>query len=138
MTVIEEIKAKLSKYPDIRYEEENDYIVVVPSTAEGFEIGLTVVDAEYKVNFEGWYERFDQEAEALDYFVWGLTNACRLKEYRCGGVAYRWTLETKDKSEWKRVGTVSLFFYPFWKEKEIRYRQNNLITGQNNEFQESA
>src|SRR5262249_14251262 len=49
------------------------------------------------VYFNGWHENFSDPSEALDCFVFGLSDECRLKEHRRGNVAYRWTVESKKK-----------------------------------------
>src|SRR5262245_61836077 len=117
MTVIDEIKTKLNKYPEIKYKEGADYIVVTPSTEQGFEVGLSMINDGYQVNYEGWYERIDTKEGALNYFAFGLSNSYRVKEYRRGGIAYRWTLETKEHDEWVRVGSVGLLFFSFWRKR---------------------
>jgi hypothetical protein len=127
MSVIEEVKTKLSKYPDIKYQVGDDYIRVFPASEGGFEVGLMVLEGEYKVNFEGWHERFEDKDEALNCLAFGLSTECRIKEYRRGGIDYKWTLEYKENEKWIEYGTVSLIFFPFWRKKAIRYLQNTLI-----------
>ena len=131
MDAIEEIIEKLRKYPHVKYKAEDNYIVVFPVSDNGFEVWLSVLDGEYKVNFEGWYERFESKEEALNCFAFGLSSAGRVKEYRRGGVAYKWTLESKENGAWVADGTVALFFFPFWRKKETRYLQNTLIGEEN-------
>jgi hypothetical protein len=127
LSVIEEVKAKLLKYPNIKYQIGDDYIRVFPVSEGGFEVGLMVLEGEYKVNFEGWYERFEDKDEALNCLAFGLTTKCRIKEYRRGNIDYKWTLESKENAQWVEQGTVSLIFFPFWRKKEIKYLQNTLI-----------
>jgi len=127
MDAIEEIKARLRKYPHARYKAEDDYIVVFPTSDAGFEVALTVLEDEYQVSFEGWYEKFESKEEALDCFAFGLSAQCRLREYRRGGVAYKWTLESREDDAWVEGGTVALLFFPYWRRREARYLQNNLI-----------
>ena len=131
MDAIEEIKQKLRKYPDVKYQAEDSHIVVFPPSENGFEVGLSVLEDEYQVNFEGWYQRFESVEEALNCFAFGLSSDCRVKEYFRGDVAYKWTLEYKDNSSWLADSTVALFFFPFWKKRRIRYLQNNLIGEKN-------
>ncbi len=127
MNPIDEIKEKLRKYPQVKFETEDNYIVVFPISESGFEVGLTVLEDGYRVNFESWYETFEDEGEALNCFAFGLTSACRVKEYCRGNKAYKWRLESEENGIWTEGSFVVLFFYPFWKEKVIRYLQNNLI-----------
>jgi hypothetical protein len=130
MDVIEEIKERLRKYPHVKYKAGDNSIVIFPLSENGFEVWLSVLEGEYKVNFEGWYERFEDKDEALNCFALGLSSECRVKEYRRGGVAYKWALESKENGAWVAGGTVGLFFFPLWRKKEVRYLQNNLIEGE--------
>jgi hypothetical protein len=127
MNVIEEIKARLRKYPLAKYESDSNFISVFPASDDGFTVGLTVNRNSYTVSFNGWHEDFQHEEEALNCFTFGLSSACRLKEYRRGSMAYKWTVESKENGEWVADSSTGLFLYPFWKEKESRYLQNNLI-----------
>ena len=74
-----------------------------------------------------WHEVFKNEEEALDYFIFGLSNNCRLKVYYRGEVPYRWIVEARDGVRWKKENKLRLFFYPFWREQKIVYLQNHLL-----------
>jgi hypothetical protein len=128
MNLIEEIKAKLSKYPSAQYESDESSITVLPLENDGFIVGLAVYPDGYAVFFEGWHEDFRDGEEALD-FAFGLSIECRLKEYRRGSFAYKWTIESRENGQWIEYSTTGLFLFPFWKKSEIRYLQNNLISG---------
>jgi hypothetical protein len=127
MNIIEEIKARLQKYPHANYESRVDSISVYPASAEGFTVELTVNRNSYTVSFNGWHEDFQDEEEALNCFAFGLSTDCRLKEYRRGGLTYKWTVEFKEDGVWVEESSTGLFLFPFWTKKEIRYLQNNLI-----------
>jgi len=49
MTVIEEIKAKLTKYPGVKFTNGADYIAVTPSTDQGFEVALSVIAGRKRI-----------------------------------------------------------------------------------------
>ena len=127
MSLIDEIKTRLSKYPHAQYETDDSSITVLPLADDGFSVVLTVNPDGYTVFFEGWHEDFRDDAEALNCFAFGLSNECRLKEFRRGGFAYKWTVESSEDGQWMEHSTTGLFLFPFWKKLEIRYLQNNLL-----------
>lgn len=131
MNAIEQIKERLRKYPHVRYEAGASSIVVLPMSSNGFNVGLDATQSHYTVSFNGWHEDFQTEEEALDCFAFGLSDECRLKEYRRGNFAYRWTVESKQNGNWIADSETGLFLFPFWKPKEVRYLQNTLIASIN-------
>ena len=130
MSLIDDIKARLSKYPNARYESSGSTIRVIPSSENGFTVELSVNHDSYTVSFEGWHEDFDDEEEALNCFAFGLSDECRLKECRRGRFAYKWTVESRQDGKWLEDGTTGLFLFPFWKKPEVRYLQNNLLSSE--------
>ena len=127
MNVIEEIEARLQKYPHAKYESAADSISVFPTSDDGFTVNLVVHQNSYTVSFNGWHEDFQNVEEALNCFAFGLSSDCRLKEYRRGRYAYKWTVEAKENGEWVADSSTGLFLFPFWLKKESRYLQNKLI-----------
>ena len=127
MDTIEKIKDKLQKYPHVKYESDRNSISVFPTSDDGFTVSLTVNPDSYTVSFDSWHEDFESEEEALNCFAFGLSSDCRLKEYRRGNFAYKWTVESKENGEWVEDSTTGLFLFPFWMKKEERYLQNDLI-----------
>jgi hypothetical protein len=87
MDAIEQIKERLRKYPDVRYEVGASSISVLPTSNDGFTVGLDISQSRYTVSFNGWQEDFQEEEEALDCFAFGLSEECRLKECRRGSFA---------------------------------------------------
>jgi len=138
MTLLEEIVARLGKYPQAKYKYQNKSIVVSPTSASGFEVGLSIDSRGYTVSFSGWHEKFESREEALSCFVFGLSDQCRLKEFRRGGMAYRWTVESLERDSWIADSTTGLFLFPFWGSREIRYLQNNLIIQQSQDRHEPS
>jgi hypothetical protein len=128
MNPIEEIKTKLRKYPHVKYETAGSSITVLPTSDSGFTVGFEGSTGRYTVFFNGWHEEFNDAAEALDCFAFGLSDECRLKEYRRGRFPYRWVVESKQNGEWVADSETGLFLFPFWKRAEVVYLQNNLIT----------
>jgi hypothetical protein len=129
MKAIQEIKTRLQKYPDVKYEAGANHIRVFPTSREGFAVELTAAKNDYMVHFNGWHETFADEEEALNCFAFGLSTECRLKEYRRWRVAYKWTIEYKEADNWIEDSTTGLLIYPFWGKLEIRYLQNDIISG---------
>ena len=132
MNPIEEIKTRLRKYPHAKYESNDSSISVFPTTDKGFTVELIVNQKVYTVSFNGWHENFQSEEEAFNCFAFGLSNECRLKEYRRGNFAYRWSVESQENGEWIEDSTTGLLLFPFWKKAEVCYLQNNLIDGKKN------
>jgi len=124
---IEQIEERLRKYPHVRYEVDASSISVQPTSNDGFTVYLKFIQSHYTVFFNGWHEDFEKEDEALECFAFGLSDECRLKEYRRGNFAYRWAVESKQDGNWVSDSETGLFFFPFWKPKEVCYLQNNLI-----------
>jgi hypothetical protein len=132
MNVIEEIQAKLQKYPHAKFESNGNSISVFPISDDGFTVSLSINQDSYTVSFNGWHEDFQDKEEALNCFAFGLSSDCRLKEYRRGNFAYSWTVESKENGVWVEDGATGLFLFPFWMRKEVRYLQNHLTGEENN------
>src|SRR5688572_25946250 len=115
MGTIEKIKAKLQKYPQVKYECDRNSISVFPTSDDGFTVSLTVDQDSYSVSFNGWHEDLQSEEEALNCFAFGLSSECRLKEYRRGNFAYKWRVESQEKGKWVGDDTTGLLLFPFWK-----------------------
>src|SRR5262245_36227173 len=129
MNVIEEIKRRLSKYPDVQFSSDACSITILPISAEGFSLTVTETSCNgYTVSFEGWHEDFEDGSEAMNVFAFGLSDECRLRQYRRGGYAYKWTLESWEDGDWKEESTTALVFLPFWRKVEVRQLQNKLLS----------
>ena len=128
MRLFEEIQERLRKYPHVKYEIDTSSITVLPVSDEGFTVRLDVVQDQYTVSFNGWHEAFQKEDDALNLFAFGLSDECRLEECRRGNFAYRWTVESRQNGKWVADSETGLFFFPFWKTKEVLYLQNKLIS----------
>jgi hypothetical protein len=128
MNLIDEIKQRLARYPAAQYYGGADSITVLPTSEQGFEVELIVHPGnEYTISFNGWHENFQDRDEALNVFALGLSEYCRLREYRRGKFAYRWTLEFNDEGEWIEQSTTAVLIFPFWMKVDIRVLQNSLI-----------
>lgn len=127
MDVIDEVKARLAKYPDVRYSESADSIEVQPSDESGFAVGLRVREGGLTVYFDGWHEEFESEKDALNCFAFGLSKACRLCVVYRGPTPVRWYMEAWEDGFWVQDSEVGSLLVPFWRPKRVVHKQNDLI-----------
>lgn len=128
MNAIEQIRQRLSRYPDVRYTVDTAGITIHAPGPEGFDVSLATSPGGYTVAFDGWHEEFTSEADALDCVAFGLSVACRLRvEYR-GGTPCRWTVEALEGGQWRPDSTTGLLLTPFWRRRRVAYRQNRLLS----------
>lgn len=128
MNLIDDIKQRLAKYPDAQYFCDGNSITVLPVSDEGFTVELADNGGDqYTIFFNGWHEDFQNREEALNVFALGLSEECRLKEYRRAQFAYKWIVEFKDDGQWVEQSTTALILFPFWKKADVRLLQNNLL-----------
>jgi hypothetical protein len=127
MDALAEIRTRLLKYPTIRAEEGANSITVLPMDSRGFPVSLHVSGKEFVVAFAGWHEHFSSAEDALNCFAFGLSEKCRLKVYKRGSFAYRWTVESQENGAWVRDSTTGLLFFPFWRRREVVHLQNRVL-----------
>ncbi len=127
MNIIDNIRSKLTKYPQVTYDYDDHSLTIPAIDAEGFNVAITITDQKYTVYFDGWHEAFDREEDALNCFAFGLSNSCRLKVHYKGDYPYKWVLEFIEDGTWCEDSTTGLFFTPFWRRSKVRYLQNHLI-----------
>ena len=127
MDAFEELKTKLKKYPQIHFEESESSIGIFPDLPDGFKIQLQKSIPGFTVYFEGWHESFDTSEEALNCIGFGLSDSCRLKIIMRGSFPQKWILESKLNGDWIPNSETGLIFFPFWRTKTVRYKQNRLI-----------
>jgi hypothetical protein len=127
MAAIEQIRQRLSQYPQVRYTTDAGGITIHAPQPDGFDVSLVTSPRGYTIVFDGWHETFTSETEALHCVAFGLSTACRLRvEYR-GATAYRWTVEALEGGQWRPDSTTGLLFAPWWRRHRVAYRQNRLI-----------
>jgi hypothetical protein len=127
MNVISKVKERLQKYPEIRFQEDENSISVLPTLDNGFTVTLIIGYDDIKVFYNGWHEDFEDEEVALNCFALGLSGRCRLIEFRRENEPYKWTLEYLEKGNWIEDSTISLFNFSFWQNETTHYLQNDLI-----------
>ena len=129
MGVIEDVKAKLVRYPKARYSETPDSIEVHPADDAGFAVSLQVRGEQFTVFFEGWHEEFGSASEALDCLAFGLSDSCRLSVTYRGATAVKWVVESCENGSWVMDSEVGLLLVPFWRTPIVVHKQNRLIPG---------
>ena len=129
MTIIDEIRAKLEKYPQLEVEYTATSVEVKKPCESGFSVSCHVHGDEYVISFDAWHEHQHTAEDAITLFSFGLSDKCRLAVSKRGQVEHKWSLQSLQESGWADYSTTALFFFPFWKKKSIEYRQNNVIKG---------
>ncbi len=119
--------SKLEKYPQLDYHIDNNCITIDAPTENGHSVWLSVNKSDYTAGYDGWHEKFDNEESALNAIAFGLSDQCRLAIEKRGKIVCKWTLQFKDGDQWQTDSETGLLFIPFWLEKYIEYRQNNII-----------
>ena len=128
MNPIEELKRRLDTLPNARYKSDAHSITVFPNDTDGFEVSITRnSENSYTVSFNGWHEDFEDVEETINVFGLGLSDECRLKEYRRGNFAYKWTVETLENGQWLEHSTTALLIFPFWRKRQTHYLHNRLL-----------
>jgi hypothetical protein len=128
MDVIDQIKEKLSRYPDVRYVASKNAIDVHPIDDTGFVVGLRVDHGLFTVTFDsGWHEEFRSEAEALNCFAFGLSPECRLSIVYHGSTPTKWSVEYWRDRKWIPDSHVGLLLIPFWRPRRTVHRQNHVV-----------
>jgi hypothetical protein len=127
MTAVETIRAKLKRYPQLRYEQTPDSITIFSESNEGFQVSLFQDGSRFVVAFDGWHEHFESESEALNCFVFGLSEECRVRVTSRGSFDYRWTVQYLLNGSWHDDSETGLLLFPFWRRRHERYLQNRVI-----------
>lgn len=124
MDVIDVIRRKVARYPQVRFGAGPRHIHIEPPFEHGFSVNVSVQPQFIEVAFEGWYDRFDTEEEALACFDFAFSERCRLRVDRAGKRDFRWTLECKYEDTWEKDTSVTNLVRPFWQPTKVRYLQN--------------
>jgi hypothetical protein len=126
--MFDEIIQELKEYPGARYEVAEDRIRVLPVTQDGFEVTIEQIwEDHFTVSFDGWHEEFFDYRKAVDCFLMGLSDRCRLKTQEKGGSRFQWTVEHLDGEEWRELSSTQRFLHQFWKPSVTSYLQNALL-----------
>ena len=127
MSLIERLKEKLSRFPSLQYEATETTLAISKPCEGGFPVSVVTGSTEFTISLGDWHGHFESEEEVLDFVGFGLSECCRLKEFRRSGRPYKWIVESKTKGKWTPVYTTSLFSLRLWAKKEEIILQNNTI-----------
>jgi hypothetical protein len=125
--VIARIEEELRKWPHIVCKATPDCLEIPAQSPSGFGVWVHERAGGCTVGFEGWHEEFTDGAAASNCFFLGLTTACKLRVHRRGGKNYRWQLLHRVGHEWEAESETCLLFFPFWKTREVRELQNDIL-----------
>jgi hypothetical protein len=128
MNPLDIIRKELRNHPELKVDDRPRPLTVFPNDDAGFLVKFVERKRIYIVLFDRWGQGFVKNQEgvtaAVNLFMFGLSNSCRMKTYRKGGVDYRWDIEYRNDDRWLKGLSSTLLIYPFWKEDQTRYRQN--------------
>ena len=127
MSVIEKLEEKLVNYPQLEVLKKDNEITIKAKDEKGFDITLYDDSGRLTVAFGNWHNEFDTEEEAINIIGFGLSNECRLKEFKKGKTIYKWVVESLEDGKWVECFTTGLIFYPFWRKTSEEIFQNNVI-----------
>ena len=120
----EAIQEQLEKYTGHVVELSDTRISVTCLNPDSFEVCLQTDGEVYQVSFGGWHELFENEEDALNCFAFGLSEECRLKVVKRGGMECSWTVQLRQGRRWVDDKTTGLVFIPFWQRCCVEYRRN--------------
>ena len=127
MNPIVEIRQRLAELPGAQIEEGKNRIRYLPSSDEGFVVEFSTDSDTYTVSFDGWHEIFRDAEPAGKRFLFGLSDTCRLRTVSRGGKPHEWTVESLEDGEQTEDSTTGHFFFAFWRQARVSYRQNKLL-----------
>ena len=134
MKAIEEIKNRLQRYPQAKFEIQGNRITILSMDENGFSVSLVDNSPDYTVFFDAWHDEYTDVEKALNAFAFGLSNDCRLKITYRGRSALVWTVEERDENggwfpcQWIGCNEMGLMVLPpFWLKKRYVYLQNTLL-----------
>jgi len=125
--LISRIQDELREYPSLTVRMGKGQLEIIPQTDAGFSVWVSETPSHFTVGFEGWHEQFSDLDEALNCFFFGLSSSCRLRVSRRGDVDYKWQVLHQVDGRWVVDGEVGFLFFPFWRKKETRELQNDLV-----------
>ena len=126
---INEIKKRLSIFPELPLVQEGNSIFIEPKDSNGFKVILDDNKTEFVLFCDGWsYELFTNSEITARAFILALTSAARLLVREKKQQRYWWLLETCLNNKW---GGIEVTFRPgkfhTFAKKKIYYLQNDWI-----------
>ena len=130
MDPFDEIEKRLQKYPNTKFESRDGHLTVFPVDDDGFPVTLEF-DAkirEYVVTFgEFSHLHFSDSSEALEWFAFGLSDACRIETIYRDRTPVRSNIQSREGDYWRTVNETAILIPLFWKKRSRKMQQNNLI-----------
>jgi len=127
LRLISSIEETLQKHPNITYTTSLRHLEVPAQTRNGFRVWIQQQSRHHTVGFEKWHKGFTNAESALNCFMFGLSDACRLRVLSCGGVDYKWQVQHRLGGRWITDSETGMLLYPFWGKRRERFLQNNII-----------
>lgn len=129
MNPIAEIKARLLQYPAVQYVTSTDTLRMEAPQEGGFPMYIRRDGVDgWEVSFgAALHCHFDEAAAAAEFFAFGLSDQCRLRELHRGRVVYRAFAERRTEAGWRMVQETGLLLFPFWRRPREHVFQNTLL-----------
>jgi hypothetical protein len=130
VTPIEEIEARLRKYPAVRYGMSSDSLRLDAPNDGGFPLAIRrAPEGGWAITFgQGLHCHFIRGEDAVAFFIFGLSATCRLREIHRGRSVCRAFAERREDSGWRTVQESGLLLYPFWRRSSEYVFQNTLLS----------
>ena len=125
--MLDRLEETLRTVPGASWRRTDAGIIVDPVAPDGFEVGISCVDGEYMVWFDGWHELFASPDEALRAVTKGLGPEYRLQITYRGGTPTTWTVQERVGDAWQDDGVTRVMWLAFWKPKRYVHKQNKLF-----------
>jgi hypothetical protein len=124
MEAVQRVKQVLTER-GIPFSEEPSSITVKAKVPSGFDVSMHAGE-ETTVVFEGWHDHFSDPEEAVQCFLAGLSQNCRIRVTERGGKPHRWVLERLIDDQWVPYSFTGLLFFQFWRASRTKYLQNGI------------
>gem|GEM_PF-2354391 len=139
------------EYPEIEisidYTGDCHTLSIKDKSENGYSIYVDIFDDELIFHCDHFHQHIYQpkEMNTEDYVnhVFGmvydyLTTNVRMIEKRANDKPYQWTIEIKERNEWREDQTNGLIFYNYFGKKSERIYQNDLLPPRMNPSQQDA
>ncbi len=126
---INEIRRRLSSFPDLPLIQRGRSLYLKPKDSSGFKVVIDDYKTEFTVFCDGWsYDQLTNYEEAARLFIFPLSAAARLLVREKNQKRYWWVLESCLMGEWRGIEmTFRPAQYSLFKKKSIYYLQNDWI-----------
>jgi len=127
MKVKKDIIKLIEELPQIKFEFENEDVLVINSIKSSYSIRIAFWEKEHTVFFEDWHWHFANEKEENQHMIETILdiiqNRTRLKEKIVNGKRKGSTLEFQDNNgEWESGLKTEMIKFNFWgRKKETKY-----------------